>query len=556
MQIRNTIEELSKPQVLKKEDIYEEINRHQQTIRILEGTWSSINQNLDFVETANYALPEKIKIGVRQGLNTYWVMNFPNNYLIKFPLNVSPHLKEGASFKVELRSPHTATVITRAGREVPKFFENDLKSIEASELDQERATLKRQFQNLEFFEKNEWRKELSDREKQERIDQVNTLKNRLKYYEFELNKCNQLFIYQIDIKLKMQRLLQSKFIQKVNFKRITYFRPSMTFVQNTQYRNAVTYYQETFNALGINLEIFDSFEQITEYGVREMPQVYELWVLISIIKTLEGAYGYQPKPADLERLVKEISPKNVKMNRELTLQFKEGLPDRQVTLFYQKTLPNGKRPDFMLEILTNNNTVYLVLDAKFKNYSYQKNKDKDVVEELNIIKKKYSGNKHHIFIIHPCTDPELSNLGGKSICFEENSPTAPFHQYGYFSSQPNFTDNLKKVLGMAFEYLIDCIHNAKQPDGTIDQKPEKSPFCLCCGGEDVELNPSETDRIYFISTCKNKDCGHVAYFDNCWNCKTKLYKHGRYWDYHRTSVWSEFDIHCPNCGLTVADYPG
>jgi len=328
----------------------------------------------------------------------------------------------------------------------------------------------------------------------------------------------------------------------------------MTFVQNTQYRNAVKYYQETLSSLGINMEVFHSFEQITEYGVREIPQVYELWVLISIIKTLEGTYGYQPNPSDVEQLAKEISPKNVKLNQELVIRFTEALPDRQVKLFYQKTLPNGKRPDFVLEIQTNKNTIYLVLDAKFKNFQYQKN----VVNELKIIKEKYKGHKHHVFIIHPCTDRKLSNLGGKSIYFEKDIPSAPFHKYGYLSTQPNFTDNLKKVIGMALEYLIEGSYNAKQDNNALDPKPkEEKLFCLNCGTNDTKLKQFPRrglpERYHYTNTCQNSECGHVAYFDYCWNCKTKLYKHGSYWDYHRTSVWSAFDIHCPNCGLTLAD---
>lgn len=262
----------------------------------------------------------------------------------------------------------------------------------------------------------------------------------------------------------------------------------------------------------------------------------------------------QPDPADLELLAKKISPKSIKIEQELTVHFTEGLHNRKVTLHYQKSLKNGKRPDFILEIQTDNNKIHLVMDAKFKNYLYQKN----VVKDLEIIKKKYATPKYYVFVVHPCTDPKFSNLGSKAIYFSEDIPTMPFHHYGYLLAQPNFIDNLKKAIGMALEYLIEGSYNAKQKNSTLDPKPkEEKLFCLNCGTNHTELvpytRPGLPERYHYTNTCQNSECGHVAYFDYCWNCKTKLYKHGSYWDYHRTSVWSAFDIHCPNCGLTVAD---
>jgi DNA-directed RNA polymerase subunit RPC12/RpoP len=85
-------------------------------------------------------------------------------------------------------------------------------------------------------------------------------------------------------------------------------------------------------------------------------------------------------------------------------------------------------------------------------------------------------------------------------------------------------------------------------------------LCLNCGSEKFEYKTKKKLRggngeRYYYPSCECKDCGHEAHLDYCWYCRTKLFKHGRYWDYHRTSAWSIFDIHCPNCGMTVADRP-
>ncbi len=111
---------------------------------------------------------------------------------------------------------------------------------------------------------------------------------------------------------------------------------------------------------------------------------------------------------------------------------------------------------------------------------------------------------------------------------------------------------------MSFEYLLESSRNAKQDNNQIDPKPENEMFCLNCGGtKNIIITESlrGDNRHYYSCTCNEKDCGHKIYIDYCWNCKTNLFKHGSYWDYHLESTWSSFDIRCPNCGMTLADRP-
>jgi len=123
--------------------------------------------------------------------------------------------------------------------------------------------------------------------------------------------------------------------------------------------------------------------------------------------------------------------------------------------------------------------------------------------------------------------------------------------------KPNQTGNLKKIIGMALEYLIENNHSAIGANRIKDPKPELDLVCLSCGSTKVKIKQHTrgNNRYFYECECENKECGHKIYIDYCWNCKTKLYKHGSYWDYHKTSIWSIFDIHCPNCGMTVADKP-
>lgn len=545
--------ELTKIPVINQKDALEELDTQRKKVLFADEKWEKESSTLECDPNLTYhstLINFKFKFSTLP--NTFGCKTSILGFCrITFPSDIAQLFEEAGELWFELSAD-----IVGIGRTVNGIAYNcfNVTSVKAIKSLKEQRILKKQEHNIATLRLNNWQKTLSPSEILERDQQTTTLDKLLYKVEQQRISWTALHIELNNMNNDLRKLANGKFCQKVNFKRITHFQPSMTFVQNTQYRNAVKYYQETLSSLGINIEVFDSFEQITEYGVREMPQVYELWVLISIIKTLEGTYGYQPDPADLELLAKKISPKSIKIEQELTVHFTERLHDRKVTLHYQKSLKNGKRPDFMLEIQTDNNKIQLVMDAKFKNYLYQKN----AVKDLEIIKKKYAGSKYYVFVVHPCTDPKFSNLGSKAIYFNEDLPTMPFHQYGYLSAQPNFIDNLKKAIGMAFEYLTQVSQSANLGDGTLDPKPEKALFCLSCGTDQVNLIPfiRPGNRFHYTATCQNTECGHIAYFDYCWNCKTKLYKHGSYWDYHRTSIWSSFDIHCPNCGLTVADYPG
>jgi DNA-directed RNA polymerase subunit RPC12/RpoP len=96
---------------------------------------------------------------------------------------------------------------------------------------------------------------------------------------------------------------------------------------------------------------------------------------------------------------------------------------------------------------------------------------------------------------------------------------------------------------MAFEYLLESNKNSNNGN-TIDPKPTNDLFCLNCGSTSVDLHPKQDAKKY---TADCRTCGHQTHINYCWNCSTKLFKHGYYWDYHRTSVWSTFDFYWLNC---------
>jgi len=242
--------------------------------------------------------------------------------------------------------------------------------------------------------------------------------------------------------------LKTVFFKKTKWKSLNGFKPSMSFIQNIIYRNALRYYKEILKSEGIDMEVFDLYENVTTYGLREMPQVYELWCLVTQIKVLEESFHFAHFPKDITSLLKSIDPKKQSISEHSKINFINNLAGRQVTLHYQKSISDYKRPDFILAITGNNRTINLILDSKFKNYNYKKS----IIYETIATKEKYSGDKHYVFILHPCNDGtfgsrniKYTNHGGEKIFYGEAEVQQiqfPFHEYGYIELKPNFTDTL------------------------------------------------------------------------------------------------------------------
>ncbi|MDP3445913.1 MAG: nuclease domain-containing protein [Ignavibacteria bacterium] len=550
-------------------DIIEEITFQEKRVLDLTNYWKGISESLEFNPHADYQrIKIKIKYPYNNAINNYW--GYINNQYCLFwvPNSIAILLKVDAEFLLVANSIELSDITTDNGRTFPRINIKQVKKIFNTELTKEMDILKRQKKNHTILEENKWSQFsiLNDHEitkfNTERKNQIQTFKNNIEKLIIQTKNLSDFNDEQSQIHPKLLKRVNTNFFKKIKWKNLQGFKPSMTYIQNIIYRNALRYYKEILKSEGIEIEVFDLYENITSYGLREMPQVYELWCLITQIKVLEENFHFAHNPKDLISLLKIIDPKKQTIAEHSKIDFKNSLAGRRVTLHYQKSIADNKRPDFILEITCNSRTINLVLDSKFKNYNYKKS----IVYETMAMTDKYGGNNNYVFILHPCKDGifegrniKYTNHGGERIFYGEGDQQKtkfPVHEYGYIELKPNFTDALKKLIAMSFEYLLESSRNAKQ-DNDIDPKPENEMFCLNCGGTNISIThlTRGINRHYYNCTCDNTDCGHKIYIDYCWNCKTKLFKHGSYWDYHLESTWSIFDIRCPSCGMTVADRP-
>ena len=551
------------------EKITVEILFQEQRVNALTNHWRGISDTLPQNAEGTYQL---IRINVKhshhlQGNNFWCGSNVARYCLIEFPNHVLQYISEGTEFIFEAIINRQGLVQTNSGS-YPRFLMVSARKIASTELTTEQKILERQKNNKAILEINEWKQftllSQSERNKfiKERNNQVQTLRKKIKKISVLLKNIDEFNDEQSLLFQQLEQRLKTNFFKKVKWKNFQGFKPSMTFIQNIAYRNALRHYKDILKSEGIDIEIFDLYENVTSFGLREMPQVYELWSLVTIIRALEESFHFKHNKNDLKLLLKVINPEKQLISQHVRIDFGENLAKRSVTLHYQKSITDNKRPDFILEVTCNGRTINLVLDSKFKNYNYKKSIVYDTIDMAN----KYSADTNYVFILHPCRDGtfedrniKYTNHGGERIFYgeeEEKQIKYPFHEYGYIELKPNFTDSLKKLMAMSFEYLLESSRNAKQ-DSIIDPKPENEMFCMSCGNENITISCHKrgNNRSYYDCTCNEVDCGHKIYIDYCWNCQTKLFKHGSYWDYHLESTWSTFDIHCPNCGKTVGDRP-
>ena len=514
--------------------------------------------------------------GVRYfgGKTTFWGNKLNGNDLgfcaLEFATDPDELFEDGKEITVRLFAAYKKQTIPVRGNQRNKFSVWAIRqgSFEYVNSFQDKI-IQRQRANYATLQNNNWRQfsilSASDINKfiQERNNQVQTLSKKIEKINFQIKNIGEFNDEQFELQPLLEQRLKTTFFKKIKWKNFQGFKPSMTFIQNIAYRNALRYYKEILKSEGIDIAVFDLYENVTSFGLREMPQVYELWCLVTQIKVLEESFHFVHEPKDLSALLKTIDPNKQTIAEHCKIDFKNSLAGRRVTLHYQKSIAENKRPDFILEVTSEKETINLVLDSKFKNYNYKKSIVYETVDMTN----KYGGNKNYVFILHPCKDGTFNNKkviytnhGGDKIYIgvgEEQQIKFPFHKYGYIELKPNYTDTLKKLIAMSFEYLLEPSRNAKQDNKDINPRPENEMFCLNCGGTNITMTEflRGNNRHYFSCTCNATECGHKIYIDYCWNCKTKLFKHGSYWDYHLESTWSIFDIRCPNCGMTVADRP-
>ena len=340
---------------------------------------------------------------------------------------------------------------------------------------------------------------------------------------------------------------------------------SVLFVTNNLYLTPYNLFRKISENLGINERVINQLEQIEKIGLIKINEIYEYWCLISIIKVLVEKLKFKPDKNWPEKIVDSIFLSG--KNSPILFHFVHDgiIKPIKLLLTYQKILPTGRRPDFVLEIENdadqNANYIHLILDAKFRGDVRNKVIEKDIDDM-------YEGRKYgdygSVFILHT----SCKAMYDENNVFKSLSPLS----WGAFSSYggenkldhkkghifllpspkyPSSLDNLQRLIG-AFLQQNSEIDVYKNPEGQLFEytlTKTDNLICIGCGSKNltVEVGKTLSQNNKYRITCNS--CGLVSERTLCFCCgRQKLYKNGPWWTYHITKATQVSNVVCPSCG--------
>lgn len=452
--------------------------------------------------------------------------------------------------------------------------------------------------NKRRYEHDGWQEKLDQRGRVDAEREQAALKKKLVYLEGRSQDQENYKKAFPEIKQKLEKLLKRFVELKVEPSRT--FPGSMTYIQNPHYRGCHARFCEIVAKAGIKEDLFDRILATQDFGIVDLPSVYERWCLLQIIKVLTEEYHFEPLTFGWrENLVRELTTGKLE-NQNFSCNFVNNAIKRLIEFRYQPTWKwdsskpkpkwGGRRPDFELkvrvpiELVADQNPIQavenwreaanLVLDAKCKSYNEDERNTslgKDL-EEIAGTRDYGKGRQNYVFVLHRGRKAAIANAitnqewsaasyyGGEN--YYDWQPEKLDHKQGGIMLRPFFKsceednkikstdgqDDLKRLVGMVLEMGVEDAASNRDP------YPSQQLFCIVCGGIDVKptrISTKSGKGKKYHYTCQNLDCGHMFFYNYCWNisCKNRrLFKHDSYWTYHDTHALSPYNIRCPDCG--------
>ena len=444
-----------------------------------------------------------------------------------------------------------------------EFFKVDKVTILHSSLE---GDLKKYSQEFEILKKNDWKRFLTDDEKEDQNREKESIVKILNLIDKTINENENIFNGFQYILPKLQKI--RSFFKKNNVRIDNHFPGSMTFIQNANYLGSHKSYKQIKDASGINEDLFDIWQESEDIGILDIPTIYERWCLLQIIKILIEKYDFLPIGGEWKtNLLQQV----VKNKYDIELLFGNEDTGRKIRLFYEKILDNGKRPDFIIDVrsLTHNSSKFnrFVMDAKFRENVKLPGQISDLMYQLYNDKDYSEGNKNLVYILHPAInavkkmrtpqDWAKNSYYGEDILLDEE--IYPNHKYGailvspFYENYNSSLDDLQRLIGLFLQYSAEDNQDLYNENSNIlDTKPKENIFCLVCGSSNCKVNPKKAGRNNTKYNCTCLDCQHYFVINYCGACRNRLWKHGRYWTYHKTHAFEPYNIQCPACGELIA----
>ncbi|MEH7075158.1 hypothetical protein [Neobacillus drentensis] len=288
------------------------------------------------------------------------------------------------------------------------------------------------------------------------------------------------------------------------------------FIYHPQYSEAFELVERLQKELRQNHVALRDFQR----DLLHSPDLYEKWVFFKTLYYFTGTMKFTPQGRNVmeEILTYYETHKKLKGFR-ISLVIS---PSTKLVIGSEVRFDNNRRPDIALRFDQPNKQSLVFLDAKYKPYSKL---TEQLERDLDHSAKQYremDARGKAAFLVHP--DEERGNH------FEITRP----HRDGYFMLKPGHEEGLALFVKMAFHFHMGweniCPDCGESVEGPFDDWGFKKYYrCDCC-------------QSFWVQSV-------------CWNrmhTKQRLYKY-LYRNFHRSTA-HDWDVHCPRCELTYADY--
>jgi hypothetical protein len=447
-----------------------------------------------------------------------------------------------------------------SGNEYFELVFHEIKSVSISRHPL-RVKLAQLIERRKELDNNGWIARLTPEEVSDRRVEREVSHKKMAFYEGLQHK---MIVFLSRVPAIQKRLLKvSSFFKEHRIKVLTNCPNTMIFVQNPAYASAKSTFNKVSTLKGLDELILNSLMVIDDIGLVNVANLYEKWCLLQIIKVLHKTYEFDIEDGWQRLLVNAVLEKRY----DVAIRLEAPRRQQSMVLTYEKVLDSGKRPDFVIDLISKNYVkngqkqsewAYegerhsrLVLDAKFRG-AITEHQLSRLVESL-YYEKNYSENKsNQVFIIHPSPnviEDRTSPLIWGTQCDYGQSSEKNHHLGSVFVS-PSLTysqsiENLQRLIGMFLQSNTEILY-----DKSSDMLFWHNTVCVSCGNGngnliEMQYKPTTAGNEGWKITCKV--CSLITVKTVCSSCRSSLFKNGPKWTYHRTMAEQTSNVVCPNC---------
>lgn len=448
------------------------------------------------------------------------------------------------------------------------------------------STLEKKLSNIEAeainLKNNNWERPITNQERKDQVQEKLEIEKSIDTLTKGLKSNKETSVKLIPALNQLRRT--QKELVKLNIKPSSLLPSSMSFIQNPNYQGVHKLYKVIQELSGVDEQLFDGLEEAESIGILNISLIYERWCFLQIVKTLVDKFKFTPEINWKQKLLNQIINSDPNDIRNVKIHFENKNTSRKITLWYEKVLESGKRPDFVVDLISDFNPINtiskrLVLDAKFYENIDERGGISEVINDLYVGKNYSENNNNKVIILHPSPNSVTpintpqdwakdTYLGETKLLYKDDNEL-PDHNYGAVLLSPivnqgKYLDSLQMCLGMFLQYGVENNKLEEEnynewvnsqivvlPKG-INPLSKEKVFCLVCGGHEHSFQVNKT--LYGVRwelTCYA--CLHKTFYNYCVSkvCRNRLFKHGPYWTYHATEALHPYNIKCPSCSESL-----